>query len=115
MSKEMMALITWAWRSLYAETTRAHIEGGTFSLDQAVKDTVRMVYSRVKAYGHRWRQWYLHQRGWRDGTRKIIPEEHQHYHLISCDEEGNYEIAHELKKSYNDIVLGRTIRPNPVV
>ena len=50
--KEEAAMIFWAWRNLYAEVTRARIEG--LNLKTAYEIFVRMAFTRVVAYGAKW-------------------------------------------------------------
>ena len=95
---------------MYAETTRAHIEDTPFDTGQAVRDTIRMAHTRVKAYGYGWKKWYIKQRGWRDATTRTIPIEHQNYRLTQCDEEGNYDISDELVKLYDKCVRGKHLK-----
>ena len=110
--RETAAFITWAWRCLYAEVTNAHIETHDFDPKQALRMTIRMSYSRVKAYGHKWRKWYLKQRLWREETTKLVPEEHQEYTCISCDPEAKYTISKALVSLYDREVRGARLRSN---
>ena len=59
--KEEAAMIFWAWRNLYAEVTRARIEGKQLNLKTAYANFVRMAFTRVVAYGAKWYRWYSRQ------------------------------------------------------
>ena len=52
--KEEAAMIFWAWRNLYAEVTRARIEGKQLNLKTAYENFVRMAFTGVVAYGAKW-------------------------------------------------------------
>jgi hypothetical protein len=49
--KEEAAMIFWAWRNFYAEVTRARIEGIQLNMKTAYENFVRMAFTRVVAYG----------------------------------------------------------------
>ena len=98
--KEGAAIIAIGWRCLYAEITRARIEGTEIKINQALRRTFAMLISRVKAYGEKWKLWYNKQR--RQTNARIIDEKYRQLVLITQDEEGRYSIADELIKAYEE-------------
>ena len=70
----------------------------------AYKNTVRMAYTRVKAYGSKWYRWYSRQRYKRDA--KQVPRKHRDKKLISTDTDATYVIRQALKDAYRTTVLG---------
>jgi hypothetical protein len=90
--KESAALIFWAWRALYAETVRAHLENKPMRLDRAYAYTIELAHARVRAHGFRWRQWYLRQRYIPSARSKVIPERHRSYKLLKTDPYGTYQV-----------------------
>ena len=103
-NRELSALLTWAWRSLYAETTKARIENQRFNKTSALYMLTRYLYSRVTAYGHKWKRWFNRQRLWQPGATKKVGSEHQDYILIQVDEDANYNLSPELKTLYEELV-----------
>ena len=72
-NNEAAAILCWAWRSLYAEVIKRRIEAKeTLKPKVAIKNTVRMMYSRVVAYGFKWRRWWSKQRLWQVARRKEV-------------------------------------------
>ena len=59
--KEEAAMIFWAWRNLYAEVTRARIEGKQLNLKTAYANFVRMAFTAS-------REWWRMVRNGTDGT-----------------------------------------------
>ena len=51
--KEEAAIVCWAWRCHYAEVVAARVENRELKPGTAYKNTVRLAYTRVKAYGTR--------------------------------------------------------------
>ena len=90
--KESAALMFWAWRALYAETVRAHLENKPMRLDRAYAYTIELAHARVRAHGFRWRQWYLRQRYIPSARSKVIPERHRSYKLLKTDPYGTYQV-----------------------
>ena len=96
-SNEAAAILCWAWRSLYAEVIKRRIEAKeTLKPKVAIKNTVRMMYSRVVAYGFKWRRWWSKQRLWQVARRKEVGKKHQTFKLITCDEEATYMVSPKL-------------------
>ena len=58
----------------------------------------RLMISRVKAYGAKWRRWYLNQRLWQPKRTKIFPLRHGNHALIKLTAEAEYEIADGMYK-----------------
>jgi hypothetical protein len=57
--REEAAIIFWAWRCLYAEVVAARVDNRELSDRRThYKNTIRMAYTRVKAYGDKWYRWY---------------------------------------------------------
>jgi hypothetical protein len=48
---EEAAMINWAWRALYAEVTRAHIDDKPLDINAAYARFVRLAHMRLQAYG----------------------------------------------------------------
>ena len=48
---EEAAMINWAWRALYAEVTRAHIDDKPLDISAAYARFVRLAHMRLQAYG----------------------------------------------------------------
>ena len=98
--KEGAAILAIGWRCLYAEITRARIEGTEIKLNQALRRTFAILISRVKAYGEKWKLWYNKQR--RQTHARIIADKYRQLTLITQDEEGSYSIADKLIKAYEE-------------
>ena len=96
-NKEAAAFLCWAWRQLYAEVVSLRIaDKRDLELGKAVWLTLRMAYSRVKAYGYKWLLWYARQRLWQEGKAKKMPEKHRTMALIEFGEEADYVISEKL-------------------
>ena len=61
-TREGIAVIAWAWRSLYAEIISARTEDREINLEWVYYTTIRYAVSRAQAYGKIWRTWYVRQR-----------------------------------------------------
>ena len=55
---EVYGFITLAWRALYAELTRAHIEKKSPNLQNAFSRACLLTHTRLTAYGHGWTTWH---------------------------------------------------------
>ena len=95
--KEDWALATIAWRSLYAETTKAHLEETQLDLQQAVFKTARLLNSRVIAYGHRWHTWFYHQEFHARGCN-MFPPKYSDFKLIKFEPDGRYRVNGDLAR-----------------
>jgi hypothetical protein len=102
--REEAAIIFWAWRCLYAEVVAARIDNRDLKPGNAYKNTIRMAYTRVKAYGDKWYRWYSKQRYRKDA--KVIPLKHRDKKLVSSDRDATYVIRKALKDEFRRIVLG---------
>jgi len=99
-SRETFDMIAWAWRALYAATTKSRLEDLPLDLTQAVWVTVRYALTRVKAHGFKWNRWFRRQCLWQEARMKYMPEKHSKYALIEFDECANYAINKDLKLLY---------------
>ena len=102
--REEAAVIFWAWRCLYAEVVAARVDNRELRPENAYKNTIRMAYTRVKAYGDKWYRWYSKQR-YRKGA-KVVPRAHREKKLVSSDSDATYVIRRALKDAFRTTVLG---------
>ena len=93
---EQATVVVIAWRTLYAADVYARLNEQNMNLDNAFFQMTRMVLSRVKAHGAKWRLWYVNQRLWQPSKTKIFPTKHRRNHLITFDETAQYVISEEL-------------------
>ena len=96
--REVYAIIAWAWRSLYAEIVKAHIENTKPNFERAYFHTVRYTISRVQAYGLKWRRWYIRQAHWVNG--KIFPEKHREHLLVTMTQEAEFALNPKLVDNF---------------
>ena len=96
--KEEAAMIFWAWRNLYAEVTRARIEGKQLDLETAYKNFVRMTFTRIVAYGAKWYRWFSRQRY--KARAKAIPIRFRERKLITSEATAEYSLAAPLQLEY---------------
>jgi hypothetical protein len=92
---EEAAMINWAWRALYAEVTRAHIDDKPLDISAAYARFVRLAHLRVQAYGYKWYRWYSRQQ-FREYP-KVVPLKHRHKKLIESGPDAEYLIAPTLR------------------
>ena len=102
--REEAAVIFWAWRCIYAEVVAARVDDRELRPENAYKNTVRMAYTRVKAYGDKWYRWYSKQR-YHKGA-KVVPRAHRDKKLITSDSDATYVIRKALKDAFRTTVLG---------
>jgi hypothetical protein len=102
--REEAALIFWAWRCLYAEVVAARVEDRELRPENAYKNTVRLAYTRVKAYGAKWYRWYSQQR-YKIGA-KHIPRKYREKKMVSSEADATYVIRKALKYEFRTVVLG---------
>jgi hypothetical protein len=106
-NNEAAAVLCWAWRSLYAEVINRRIDDkGILRPEEAVKKTVRMMYSRVMAYGAKWRKWWAKQRLWQEGKKKDMGAEHRTFALITFDDHADYTMSPKLTELKNKWKVG---------
>ena len=98
MNREAAALVALGWRCLYAEITRARIDDIQINLKRALKRTLAMTISRVKAYGEKWLKWF--RRTCHSSRSKLIAEKHKNYKMIKVSDTAEYTIAQELLDAY---------------
>jgi hypothetical protein len=96
--KEEAAMIFWAWRNLYAEVTRARVEGKQLNLKTAYANFVRMAFTRVVAYGAKWYRWYSRQHY--KTKAKSIPIRFRERKLIDSEATAEYSLAAPLQLEY---------------
>jgi len=106
-SREGIAIIAWAWRSLYAEIIGARTEEREINLEWAYYTTIRYCVSRAKAYGKKWRTWYLRQRNHENA--KMFPLDHREHALISLDRWATYTIS---KRAIEELEIARVAVQN---
>ena len=87
---ETWSIVCWAWRSLYAETVKCHMENKRANLKYAVFSTVRYMVSRSKAYGLKWRLWYIKQS--HHSKFKEFPLRHRTHAMIQLTNEAEFTI-----------------------
>jgi hypothetical protein len=88
--REETSIISWAWRTLYAAIIGARSEGKNADLKHAFYRVTLFTISRVKAYGAKWRRWFIAQKN-RDKPQEIA-EAHKEKKLITTEDDGKYEI-----------------------
>ena len=104
---ETQGILCLAWRALYAETVKAHLDDQPLRIQHAYFHTVRYVISRAKAYGQKWKTWYNAQRYHHND--RLFPEKHRKHAIIKLDERANYTIHRELEPEFQ---RARPIRPH---
>ena len=70
LTPEQATVVVIAWRTLYAADVHARLNDKSMNLGNAFSQMTRLVLSRVKAHGAKWRAWYLNQRLWQQGKAK---------------------------------------------
>ena len=95
-TSEQATVIVIAWRALYAADVHARLNDKNMNLRNAFRQMTRLVLSRVKAHGAKWRRWYINQRLWQVQKRKVFPLEHRRNKLITFDATARYEMRKEL-------------------
>jgi hypothetical protein len=106
-TREEASVIFLAWRTLCAEITSAHVEGHSTNTEAAFKRLVRMLHSRVEAFGAKWRRWYLRQQC---GIGKVVPRDKREKKLMVCASDATYEINSELVKALGETGTNRRTR-----
>ena len=97
-NKETAGIRAIAWRTLYAEVVKARIEDKRLRLKRAFFNFTRLMLSRVKAHGAKWRRWYMNQRMRRESRKKYFPAaQHGDNALIEIDEEATYRIHPDMQ------------------
>ena len=57
--REQASVIEMGWRCLYAALVRTRVDGTPLTLQYAVLRCMRMLHSRVTAYGRKWELWMI--------------------------------------------------------
>ena len=70
LTPEQATVVVIAWRTLYAADVHARLNDKSMNLGNAFFQMTRLLLSRVKAHGAKWRAWYLNQRLWQQGKAK---------------------------------------------
>ena len=60
--REGADILAWTWRALFAEMIASRLEKRHLRLEWAYLAVTRYAVSRAKAYGSKWRKWYVRQR-----------------------------------------------------
>ena len=89
-------ILALAWRCLYAETTRAHVERKSLRLFAARRRLGSLLRTRVTAYGEKWLKW-VHT-GIHLEEPRVIPKKYHERGVIRQGWEGEYEIAPEIQE-----------------
>ena len=97
--REQATIIEIGWRCLYAALVRTRVDGTPLTLKHAVLRCLRMVHSRVTAYGRKWELWMFGQRGRKEEDQKRIPEKYQKRALIKQGPYGDYVVEPKLGAS----------------
>ena len=95
---EEAAMINWAWRALYAEVTRAHIDDKPLDIDAAYARFVRLAHLRLQAYGYKWYRWYSRQQF--RAFPKVVPLKHRQKKLIESGPDAEYLINPALSTEF---------------
>ena len=104
--REQATIIEIGWRCLYAALVRTRVDGTPLTLKHAVLRCLRMVHSRVTAYGRKWELWMFGQHGRKEEDQKRIPQKYQKRALIKQGPHGDYVVEPELGASietYKDV------------
>ena len=88
--REQASVIEMGWRCLYAALVRTRVDGTPLTLQHAVLRCMRMLHSRVTAYGRKWELWMIRQRGKREADQKRIPRRYQKRAFIKQGPLGDY-------------------------
>ena len=94
--KEVAGTLFLAWRVLYAETTRARIDGNDLRLQKAYKRLVDMIISRLRAYGKKWRKWSERLQHQDPSKNNMIPRQYRKRGVIEQEPYGDYYIHNKL-------------------
>ena len=95
---EEAAMISWAWRALYAEVTRAHIDDKPLDINAAYARFVRLAHMRLQAYGYKWYRWYSRQQF--RAFPKVVPLKHRQKKLIESGPDAEYLINPTLSAEF---------------
>ena len=94
MGKGQADIMFTAYRTIYAELSKAIHTNHTYRLTQPTKRMAQMVITSLTAYGERWLKWYPGQR-YQERSKKI-PIRYRKQTLITTEEQGRYKISEHL-------------------
>ena len=72
-------------------------------MKKAYAHTIRLIISRVKAYGQKWYHWYSRTRGIRAEKVKQIAKKHQKKKLITTKPDARFTINPTLLNEYENV------------
>ena len=98
--EEQASIIDIAWRCLYAAIVRARVDKTPLNLEGAAARTVRLLVSRVTAYGRKWELWIIKQLGLKQ--MRLIAEKYQRSALIDQDPMGTYRVNSVLMEANSE-------------
>ena len=75
---------------MYAEIQRSREEDVPLNCERALKRTVSMLLSRLKAYGSKWSGWVTD--GCFQSEKRVIPRKHRDKKLLIQNQDGDYVI-----------------------
>ena len=93
-SPAQLGMLKIMWRCVYAEMVAARIDKTRPNLRWAYRRGVRMIVSRLRAYGVKWRTWA--RKNERTTRKSVIPEKHRDKEILEQTEVGDYKIHDEL-------------------
>ena len=85
-----------AWRFIYAEIVHSRLDNVPFVARNALKRTVAVTISRLRAYGRKWRHWVC--AGAYRTIPRMIPPKHRDKQILESTSEGEYGIHEDLLK-----------------
>ena len=97
-----LSVLVIAWRCLYAERTHSRIEDVPCNLKKALKRTILMLISRLKAYGYKWQKWVERNSG--TSLPATIPLRHREKCLISQGPCGDFVIHPKILEFYSNLL-----------
>ena len=80
-----------------SKAVNAHLNNRNMDLQHAYSYTIALAHSRVRAYGYKWRNWYLKQRYITPPRARKIADRYRKFILIKCNAEAEYDVHPFLK------------------
>ena len=93
-NRNLAGVLSLAWRCLYAARTKSRIDNKPLDLDSAVERTYAMTFTRLTAYGVKWRRWV--RKNHHTDQKHVIPEKERDKKLITQDAKGAFTLNREL-------------------
>ena len=90
-----------AWRCLYAEFVHAKVEDCDLRFNNAIKRTLYLLISRLRAYGLRWERWCNKNAG--TNNPSVIPLRCREHKIISQSAGGEYSINSTITDLYSNL------------